>query len=183
MSDWISKWVVVTENGKNVTKRFRCILGWMHILERNGMVYVSGYIAKKMMNKHRDCDVCQFGTEEKCCDGDDKIFLLLKNFSDDHSKGLIQPTEEFFKYIIECEAMFERILNNNYIRGNVGYLLQENIASVTSFPFCSHKIKIMFLSLFVRMRINFILKFKNKSLKRDVKNKRTTRKLKKIFHL
>ncbi|RXG72902.1 2-amino-3-ketobutyrate coenzyme A ligase, mitochondrial [Armadillidium vulgare] len=72
------------------------------ILERNGMVYVSGYIAKKMMIKYRDCDVCQFGTEGKCCDGDDKIFLLLKNFSNDHSKGLIQPTRRSHPEVVKA---------------------------------------------------------------------------------
>ena len=105
------------------------------------------------------------------------MFLLLKEFSKDPRIGLTLSTSEFNEYVIKCEIAFGTLFLKYYCSGNLGSILESklNEIRIDNFKFCSKKIKYFFIKTFIRCRIYYILKFKNRhiskiSIKRKVNN-------------
>lgn len=149
------------------------------IFEQNAMMYVSGYIALRINKFHPNCTKCNLKVKVKRFVGDDKTFLKLKCFTTNPSIGLVQATEEFHKYFVKCEDEFGREMMHRYLHVHLKENLIEKLKRVEGFNFCEDRVRNFYLDLFIRMRIHFLLKFKNQNLDRENIKKR---KIKKILH-
>lgn len=141
--------------------------------EGNALVYVSGYFMKKCLEKHT-CDVCLKYASSKTELDPSSIYSHFKayvNRNRDTFGNLKMPHEHFLNYIAELENEFCNNFNNMAINKQVGFNLKEKFKVISYFHPCINFPIDYFLSLFVRVRIYYTIKFANRELKSCKANK------------
>mgnify|MGYP002803931165 FL=1 len=135
-----------------------------HLMRTNALTYVAGYLLKKCMQKHR-CEACLKCLIHDELDDPSKLLCHFKAY--DERKGpfgsLIAPTGHFVQYINNIEQIFVKEFDNSMTKIGVGQLVvnalpEYNVPECTAFP-SKYLVK-----LFVRMRIHYLVKFRNREL-------------------
>ena len=164
--------------------------------QKNVIVYVAGYLAKKILAKHNNCQTCKNALLKDTVFLEDPSELLLnyKAYCVDESDfgGLTVPRDNFTDFVVVCEKVFVKCFNDYFHINAIGKIIVERIHVATTnnnlhLNLCSSEIENSLVSFFVRFRLHAAVKFYNKSLLNnkveDKKVKRKNRKLIKIFHL
>ena len=120
------------------------------LIGTNAVAYVAGYLLKKCLLKH----------DYKTCKG-----KLVKAY---HSQtgpfgGLLAPASNFEDYIVTLEDMFVESLPSVVFKVGVGKSLLSQLPQF-SLPECSEFPSLFLLKLFIRMRLYYALKFRNRQL-------------------
>jgi hypothetical protein len=141
----------------------------MKHLEANGLHYVCGYLLKKIKIWHNCSEcistlTCENGVKEK-----NEIFTNLKRYED--TNGLINVSQVFHKYVEILENKLIAVFDQNAHIHGVGNLLVNELQSYNVPSPCKYFPIQKFISFFVRLRIYYILKFKNFSLGSTSKHK------------
>lgn len=136
-----------------------------------GFIYVCGYFAKKLLMKH-NCIICRHQICEKIKDLNTEENNFIKNKQYDHVKeGLIVPTANFVDYLRKIEeviqANFKTLLYKKFI-GKKLFDLCKNISNDVNF--CHTFPSDLFLKMYIRIRIYYILLFFNQQIKNKVRN-------------
>ena len=135
-----------------------------HLMCTNALTYVAGYLVKKCIQKHQ-CEACLKYLIHDKLDDPSKLLVHFKAY--DESKGpfgsLMAPTDQFVQYVNNIEQLFVKEFDNSMTKIGVGQLVVNalpecNVPGRTAFP-SKYLVK-----LFVRMRIHYLVKFRNREL-------------------
>jgi hypothetical protein len=132
-------------------------------LEDNALHYVCGYLMKKVRAWH-NCTVC----ENMFCISDgyakrNEVFTELKKFNNESK--LVNVTQAFRCYVSRCEKKFMEEFDACMHERNIGCTLVAHLSSINVPTKCLSFPKDKFLAFFVRLRIYYVLKFLNASVK------------------
>jgi hypothetical protein len=161
----------------------------------NALVYVAGYVCKRVLAKH-SCTQC-FNTliETKTVDiNKDHIFMAAKAYSTEKGifGGLTAPSEFAHKLISDSENVFieqfDQLKYESGIRRKIidAISIQRAISTISVTPInidhsgCLSSTISSIIDLYIRMRLHYKLKFINRSLRNVVKRK--NKKAAKIMH-
>jgi hypothetical protein len=134
------------------------------LIGTNAVAYVAGYLLKKCLLKH-DCKTCKGKLVSQELDDSSKMFCFFKAY---HSQtgpfgGLLAPASNFQDYIVTLEDMFVESLPSVVFKVGVGKSLLSQLPQF-SLPECSEFPSLFLLKLFIRMRLYYALKFRNRQL-------------------
>ena len=156
--------------------------------EKNCIVYVAGYMCRKLLAKH-DCEECRkLLTVDRPLHSDQgHTFLCAKAY--DHipdGAGLVTPSECTVAFLNQCEATFMSCFDDVMYMGNVGQRISRIVEAktVTKLPVgsnCDFVVRLMIRG-YVRMRIHYAVKYLNRELSNRPRQKRS-RKYLKLSHL
>jgi hypothetical protein len=153
----------------------------LDLLEQNGLVYFSGFLLKRLLLFHVNCERCSALVDNTSLPSlpETKLtFMEHKQFSDGH---LIMPCDAFVDMIACFEGVFSMYVKQVFHLPCLKETLIEHITKNTDFDdFCSNEATTFILDLFVRTRIYFYLKYVNEKL--TAVKARKSRKAKKITH-
>ena len=146
----------------------------------NAVAYVAGYLLKKCFLKH-NCQACKDKLVSQELDDSSKLFCYFKAYQSQTGAfgGLLAPVSSFLKYIVSLEDMFVEVLPSLVYKHGVGksLLLQLPRFTLTECPAFPSD---FLLKLFIRMRLYYALKFRNRQL---VSGKKKSKKYFKVSHL
>lgn len=161
---------------------YQQLLEEKNLINKNAITYVTGYLAKKCLQKHQ-CEICNKALINNVLDSPDKLFTYFKSFEETGEPfgKLTAPANNLVKYVTTVDAkLTETFPNIMTIDGIVKHLVSNlpkfHLQECTEFP------SDYLLKLFVKMRIHYILKFGNRELSRRNGNKKN-RKYFKVTHL
>lgn len=145
-------------------------------------MFVDIPIIRKCLQKH-SCDIClQYATASSSL-SNTTLLTYFKAFTNDDMNlygKLIVPTEEWFTYIEQLEQSFIAMFPNVAAQSKVAYTIKQHIKEIDCVHPCPDFPKDYLLSLFVRLRIYFCLKFSNRAM---LKTYSGNRKLMIVGHL
>lgn len=143
----------------------------LNLIAFNGIQYVSGYFAKKIISKHA-CKICEEGISSHIDSEDSSHTYLEKKLYEDlgEGKGLICPSKNWTEYITKIEDIYMEHFQQNMHKPNILKTILKKLLEVTFESKCSKFPTIYFLKLFIRTRIYFTLIFINQKLKSNEKN-------------
>lgn len=155
-------------------------------VERNGMKYACGFLAKLILRHHKslklECNICNVHDISKKLT-EEGLFLSLKQYSHlDGSKGLTVSSTEFFFYFVQCEVIFCREFKNMYFTSKLVKTISNAILSEVSYQFCCKEMELYTVKKFVCLRVNYSLKFFNKSYFHGRRKREGRSKSKKLLH-
>lgn len=139
--------------------------------EGNALVYVGGYFLKKCLLKH-SCAICANYCNSSQSDRS-TLFCELKAYEGKQTLfgGLKVPPKTFLNYLQSLEDIFVTNFNTYCFQNNVGYKLNELFSQTEFIHPCPSFPQSYFLSLYTRVRIYYTLKFANREIKSQSKNK------------
>ena len=157
----------------------------------NVLFYISGYLCKKVLQKH-SCDRCKnlLLCENQNIEQSRDLFTSFKAYSTDKGDfgGLMVPSNYTFELIKTCEKdflhQFERFKHERDIKQSI---LSELILNLNCREFvqndlhCSSVLE-KIIQLFVPMRLHYLIKFLNQQFTNSIPNKHKNRKAKKLLH-
>ena len=163
-------------------------------VDMNILTYVGGYIVRKTLDKH-SCLPCRTNIEsgKNFLEDPNHLFVHFKawNITDCDFGKLYVPTDDFVNMLFQIEHDFVKSMNESFCGKNVKETIIEFIQTNGSIDryralFCSEETLSSVIELYVRMRIHYALKFKNRDLcnknDKNDKNGKHFRKLKKVSH-
>ena len=149
------------------------------LIGTNAVAYVAGYLLKKCFLKH-DCETCKGKLVMQELDDSNKLFCFLAYQSQTGPfGGLLAPSSSFINYVVSLEDMFVELLPSVVFKVGVGKLLLTQLPQF-SLPECSEFPSLFLLKLFIRMRLYYALKFRNRQL---VSGNKKCKKYFKVSHL
>lgn len=157
---------------------------YVAVPEKIALAYVSGYLIKKTLEKHK-CEICErYATENEKYLCQENYLCHLKAYyttPENIFGNLKMPSTTFIEYIYKIEQVF---CNSFPIYapcyGVTGYI-KKGIVDVPFVHPCSNFDNNYFINLFIRLRLYYTLKYYNKNLKS--KDYKTLDKLKHLTHL
>ena len=96
--------------------------------------------------------------------------------------GLIAVSATFQEYIEQCESIFNCMFAECRHEKGISNKIVNNLLNVPSPVACPKFPKVKFLHFFVRVRIFYVLKFRNREL-RQTSGAKKNRKLAKVKHV
>lgn len=148
----------------------------------NAITYVAGYLLKKCFQQHK-CNACWRALTNNELDSPNQIFCHFKAYND--KKGpfgsLIVPSTSFVQYITNIEQELIVTFSNSMTMSGVGKHIVDILPEFTGSN-CAGFPSNYLLRLFVRMRIYYVVKYKNRELAQK-KGDKKNRKYFKIAHL
>lgn len=151
-----------------------------NIPTQNAFRYVCGYVLKKALNTHSNCDICM--NFAKHCETLDIENLLIYYKAFDSSKhiygGLQSPSDDFVRFIFELEKTFNSSFEEICSGQGISHQLLNLMKNIEFHPPCIDFPKPYILKLFIRMKIFYTLKYTNRDLSTLQKDKKNIRKLK-----
>jgi len=162
---------------------YQQLLEEKNIINKNAITYVTGYLAKKCLQKH-PCETCTNALTNNVLDSPDKLFTYFKSFDETDSTfgKLTVPADDLIKYITGIDAKLVETFEGIMTINGIGKYLVSNLPKFY-LQECSHFPSEYLLKLFVKMRIHYILKFGNRQLLIPQKNGKKNRKYFKVTHL
>lgn len=158
---------VPTLTNNSALKVYTCDYRNLSSTDGNALVYITGYLLKKCLLQH-SCDTCTKYNDEKTLQKEAAVFLEFKAYSTSKNYGgLNLPPINIVEYVKQLETIFVENFNKISCYENVGAKLKELYDNIPFTHPCKEFPHKYFLSLYVRMRIYFTLKFAN----RDIKNR------------
>lgn len=153
---------------------------------KNAFSYVCGYLIKKCLDKHT-CDVClEYAQETKILNETNIYchFRAYENINMDTFGKLQMPNETFIDFVHNLEIKFCYVFPKLAVYENVGFALKEEMKELSNnFKHPCENFQIYYLlSLFVRVRIFYTLKFKNREFK-EMKRGKQSQKLTNLLHM
>ena len=97
-------------------------------------------------------------------------------------KGLVCVSSDFHNYICMCEATFNLLFEKHCHDVGICNLIVQELVKHNLPVECEKFPKLLFLRYFVRMRIYYVLKFKNAKKDKKIEAPRKDRKLSKLSH-
>ena len=152
-------------------------------INKNAITYVTGYLAKKCLQKH-PCETCTNALTNNVLDSPDKLFTYFKSFDETDSAfgKLTVPADDLIKYITAIDAKLVETFEGIMTIGGIGKYLVSHLPKFY-LQECTHFPSGYLLKLFVKMRIHYILKFGNRQLSIPKKNGKKNRNYFKVTHL
>ena len=148
----------------------------------NAITYVAGYLLKKCFQQHK-CNACWRALTNNELDSPNQLFCHFKAYND--KKGpfgsLIVPSTSFVQYITNIEQELIVTFSNSMTMSGVGKHIVDILPEFTGSN-CAGFPSNYLLRLFVRMRIYYVVKYKNRELAQK-KGDKKNRKYFKIAHL
>ena len=143
------------------------------LMSSNAITYVAGYLLKKCFQQHK-CNVCWTALTNNELDSSDQLFCHFKAYNENKGPfgSLVVPTTSFVQYITNIEQEFIGEFSNSMTTSGVGKHIVDVLPEFTGSN-CSEFPGNYLVRLFVRMRIYYVVKFKNRELaqkKGDKKN-------------
>lgn len=135
------------------------------IPEVNAFTYVCGYLLKKCLDHHKDCEVMK-NYSNTCRQVDENsFFTYYKAYKMNHEFGaLINPPDDFVQYIMQIDKICEDYFNN-YNFNHIGNEIMIKI-SETAFNLPCRCFPLEYLKkLFVRFRIFNLMRHNNKNFR------------------
>lgn len=146
----------------------------LDLINKNGFVYVSGYFGKKILKFHEKCDSCIYDImdkEETQCGDVTRFYLMSREFNElGNGNGLIKPSQNWVSYLQQLEELFLSLFDTYMYERNVLMRILKELINVELFIKCKSFPKLMFLKMFIRIRIYYICKFVNQGIKSKEKN-------------
>lgn len=141
------------------------------LIKHNGLSYVAGYFAMKILLKHK-CSYCTSQIRSDFNQNDEtQHYLNVRQYEGLSSEqGLIPPSADWVKYISELEEIFHENFLTNMQKPRVLLTILMKMINKPAFTNCKTFPKLYFLKFFIRVRIYFTLKFINQSLHSNQKN-------------
>ncbi|KAG5887473.1 hypothetical protein JTB14_017327 [Gonioctena quinquepunctata] len=152
----------------------------LNITTKNGFVYVGGYFMKKVLDRH-NCIACsQFAKEHIELDESSiySFFRAYPNSKNDTFGNLKMPHISFLEYIHALENCFCELFSSLSIKENIGQNLKDSLLKISFITPCPDFPTDYIVTLFVRVRIYYTLKFMNLDIKSSSKKKEPNAKLK-----
>jgi hypothetical protein len=152
------------------------------ILEDNALHYVSGYLTKKIKFWH-DCTVCNdmFQADISSYPKRNELYTKLKAYNE--NCHLHNVSQSFHYYVKELEKKLLDNIDECIIKSNVCKVIVKKLKDINVPTKCTGFPKIKFLYFFARLRIFYILKFKNATLTNSSKLTHAQKKYKEFQHL
>lgn len=147
--------------------------------EENAIYYICGYLARKFMKIHKNCQKCMdylILPKYDTTYGEYKLFTIMKNYADEN--GLQYSAEILFTTVMGWNKKFEQIIGNCVHKKNISVQLRSELRSLCPhFQLCSLEAETLFLNLFIKIRCFWEARFIRRTLKKcdsataDKKNK------------
>ena len=157
------------------------------ITVQNTLMYVAGYVCKKVLDKHR-CQRCRVSMlrMDSGLVGQTDLFCVHKayNVSRGSFGGLKAPSQFMFELLKVCEEVFVSLFDT--VKCDQGVLLK--LRRAVEHHFAEDDDKPCLSSqrgaadLYLRTRLHYKLKFWNRNLSDEAKSKRKNRKATKVMH-
>lgn len=92
----------------------------LNLIAFNGIQYVAGYFAKKVLSKHI-CTICEEGISSRINSEDASQLYLSKKLYEDlgHGKGLTCPSKSWTEYITKIEDIYMDHFQENMNKPNI----------------------------------------------------------------
>lgn len=152
---------------------------------KNAFSYVCGYLLKKALDVHSDCDCCE--NYKAQCEVLDVNTLLIHYKAYDTTKnihGALQPPpERFIEYIYNLEHIFKTNFEDSSVEQGISQKLFNIMEGIEFIHPCPDFPKNFILKLFIRMKIFYSMKYTNRDLKYNSKDKKNVRKLNIVSHI
>lgn len=152
--------------------------------EENAIFYVSGFAAKKFLKIH-NCEVCKqiLVDTDKLLTGEHKLFTYFKQSDNiDFSRGLLFVNELVFDFLKKVEVIhnecFAQLLSCKILSHDIINTITESCQ--LKLLLCSEESSNLFLTLFIRMRCNWAVRFENRNKQKKVNS--NNQKLKNMLH-
>lgn len=137
----------------------------------NALVYVTGYLLKKSLLQH-SCDVCLNYNQSHTLPNEATLFFQSKAFcTSKQFGGLNVPPQNIVEYIVKLEDLFVENFNKIASQNDIGKKLRDLFKNVTFTHPCENFPYEYFVSLYTRMRIYFTIRFANRDIKNQIKEK------------
>lgn len=155
-----------------------------NIPTQNAFTYVCGYLIKRALERHDQCEVCQkFGRE---CQELDSSRLLTKYKAFDATASVFgshqSPPEDFVKFVYRLELIFRDKFKEMYTGDGISHKLLNAMEQIEfNYP-CIDFPKTFILKLFIRMKIFYTMKYTNRELSLNKRDK-NVRKLRILSHI
>lgn len=142
-------------------------------LETNLKRYISGYLIKKSLIKH-NCEICEsYANAYKVIDST-SIFCHLKaykNTNSDSFGNLMMPHDNFVYFVCNLDTIFNDNFETFSTSPNIVKRLVEIGKNINYIHPCPHFPKEYIITLFMRVKLFYTLKYINKNFKNINKNK------------
>lgn len=132
--------------------------------ELNGMRYVCGVLAKKILNFHKKktCSVCNLTTIIDNMNNKEYVFVQLKRYEHLQAhQGLTFCSENFFGFFKSCEEIFCKEFKTFYLNKNLTSHIVNKLKENVKYKFCDIRIENFAFKKFVTLRIYYCIKFFN----------------------
>ena len=164
----------------------------LNIFEQNTISYIAGYLCRKVMTRHEiqsPCDTCRAAllSPDTYLTESSQLFIHNKAYNTTQSDfgALKLPTTSFVHFCALCERIFRAEFDRQGMTRNKISSVIKNAcckrSEYTELGVCSEGMRARIVAIFVSMRIQYALKFKNRELK-DMSLKRKDRKAQKVMH-
>lgn len=156
----------------------------LEISEKNGFIYVAGYFLKKVLDKHQ-CPSCLEFAKEQTELNEANIYTFFRaypNANNDTFGNLKMPNMVFVNYINAMEKSFCELFPNIAIKEGVGHNIKDALLKIEFHKPCEEFPMDYLISLFVRVRIYYTIKFFNQNNKTSDTKKKPSIKLTILKH-
>ncbi|KAF5275712.1 hypothetical protein FQR65_LT16588 [Abscondita terminalis] len=153
----------------------------LELPERNALAWVSGYLIKKCLNKHK-CDICKNYSKHQTDLSNDTILCHFRAYETKDRKtfgNLRTPPETFYNFVNNLDIKFCSLFPIMSTHSDIGYKLNCVLQDVDFYHPCPMFPKRYLLGLYTRFRIFYALKFANK----DFTTQKVNRKCQKIVNI
>jgi hypothetical protein len=149
-------------------------------LEENGLYYVCGYLLRRLLKFH-SCDQCEVLLTDIEPGLDSKtVYLRQRTYSSKSGRGgLICASDSFSDYVSQCETIFTSSFDKHQSEHGITNIIVTELMAIGAPAVCDKFPLLKFLRLFVRMRIYYLLKFRNQTFVEKSSNKKS-KKVKKL---
>lgn len=166
------KTIIPEPTAKNPLKVFTSDYRNISSTDGNALVYVTGYLLKKSLLQH-SCDVCLNYNEQHTLKNEATVFFKSKAYSGfKQFGGLNTPPLDIVEFIINLENIFVENFNNIACQNRVGKKLKDLFKNITFTHPCKNFPCEYFVSLYIRVRIYFTIKFANRDIKDQIREKK-----------
>ncbi|XP_074035303.1 transposable element P transposase isoform X1 [Leptinotarsa decemlineata] len=151
----------------------------LQLPEQNSFSYISSYFMKKCLEKHK-CDICiNYARENELLSAETLYtqFRAYPNAKNDTFGNLQTPNEKFIDYLNILETIFSEHFPNLSIELGVGRSIKHKLQEVPFSHPCLHFPVDYLISLYVRVRIYYTIKFINRSFKTTSKKIKENQKI------
>ena len=147
------------------------------IIEKNALSYISGYFAKKLVSKHKECSSCQIISSINI-NSTENIFITNKTFTTPNTKGALTISSNLFlNFCKEIKSIFTKNFKQNVHKFNISRLLKEKFRVIEGKVFCSEEIREHFVDVFITFLINSYVKVINRNYKESKEKLRRKNKI------
>jgi hypothetical protein len=151
------------------------------VAEQNAMFYIAGYLLRKIFSTHQ-CNICKIHLTSSSLDVvlDNQKYTTFKAYknSDNNKYGsLYVASDSFFYYIEKCEKVVKEKFAICAHSTDISQTIINNFRPIKLDGVCNEFPMEYLLKFFCRLRINYLIKFSNRSLKNCPKKDRKLSKL------